>query len=399
MNRTAFTSLWAFTFVIPWEGVIRFEGFGSIGRLVGAVALAGALLQVLVARGLRPLLWFHFFVLLFVLWSAITLLWTVDPDATRIRVLTYVQLAAFAWVIWELAPSRTRQLELLQAYVLGAYVLVASTLANYLTGVGTAGNSVRYAGLDYNPNELGFTAALGLPMAWYLAVARPHGLLTWVNRLYVPLGMGAVFLTASRGAFIPALAAVLLVPWTLPRLPLGAKVATGVVVIATLLFARHMTPDTSWERLATARTEIETGTLGGRLPIWTAGLEVFRQHPLEGVGAGAFAAAVSQVLGYPKAPHQTFLSVLVGQGTVGFLLFFALFVAAMLSLRRMASLERKFWLVMLLTLGIGLMPRTWDYRKPLWLVLSLLTSHTAVIQTTHLPPGRYPHKPKGSQAV
>lgn len=401
MTRGAFACLWAFAFVIPWEEVDHIPGFGSIGRVVGAATFAAALLHVVAARRIRPLLWFQLFAILFSLWAALTLFWTVDSDATRIRVLTYAQLAMFAWVIWELAPTHARQMQLLQAYVLGSYVAVISTLTNYFTGAATAASAVRYAGFDYNPNELGFTVALGLPMAWYLALAQPRTWLTWPNRLFVPLGMAAILLTASRGAFIPAVAALLLIPWTLPRLRMGAKMTTCALALGALLFARQLAPEASWQRLATTSADMETGSFGGRLKIWNAGLEVFGQHPLVGVGAGGFDVAVTPVLGYPKPPHQTFLSVLVGQGVVGFLLFTGLFASAMLSLRRMASLERRFWLVMLLTLGIGLMPRTWDYRKPLWLALSLLASHAAVAQAARSrPPSFSTRLPAGSpQAI
>jgi O-antigen ligase len=382
MSKVAFVTLWVFVFVIPWEDAVRITGFGSIGRIAGAVALGATLARVMIAQRIRPLSWFLLFALIFLLWSALTLFWAVDAVDTQTRVLTYVQLTASVWVIWEVAPWRERQLKLLQAYVLGAYVLVATTLMNYFAGIAITPNSVRFAGLGDNPNELGFAVALALPVAWYLALDRPGGLVAWLNRLFVPLGMTTILLTASRGALIPALVALLLIPWTLSRLRLRAKVAACVLGIVGLLLVQQLVPEQSWQRLATTSEAIETGTFGGRGTIWRAGLEVFTQHPLVGVGAGGFNVAVQPVLGYRMPPHQTFLSVLVGQGIVGLLLFGGMFGAAMTSLRVMGSLQRKFWLVMLLTLGIGLMPRTWDYRKPVWLFLGLLASHTAVVPIT-----------------
>lgn len=381
MNRAAFALLWVFTLIIPFEAVFRLPGFGSIGRVAGLATFAAALLHVLVSRRIRPLSSFHVLAILFVLWAALSALWTVDLDATLVRVLTYAQLAVLGWVIWELAPSQARLLTLLQAYVLGAYVLVISTLTNFFAGISFARSAVRFAGLGYNPNELGFTVVLGLPIAWYLALSQPRAPLAWPNRLFVPLGMTTILLTASRGAFIPALAALLLIPWTLTRLRVGGRVTACVLGLGTLLLAQRLVPEGSRQRLATTSAEIETGTFGKRLEIWRSGLEVFRQHPLLGVGAGGFGAAVEPMLGYPHAPHQTVLSVLVGQGVVGLLLFTGMFVSAAASLRRMALLERKFWLVMLLTLGIGLMVRTWDYQKPVWLVLSVLATLGPVIGT------------------
>lgn len=386
MSRAAFVLLWVFVFVMPWENAVPIPGVGSITRLVGALSFGAALVHVVMTGRLRPPSWFQVFALLFLAWAALTLFWTVDPEATQVRVLTYTQLSAFAWVIWESAYSPERQRKLLQAYVLGGYVLVVSTMADFVGGVVSAQTSGRFAGLGDNPNEMGFALALALPIAWYLAVARPNDRLAWLNRLFVPLGVTAILLTASRGAFIPALVALLLIPWTLPRLRLRATLSACVLGIAGFLLAQQVVPRQSWERLATTSGAIETGTFGGRATVWKAGLEVFTEHPLVGVGAGGFNVAVQPALGSPMPPHQTFLSVLVGQGIVGLLLFGGMFGAAMMSLRIMPSLQRKFWLVLLLTLGIGLMPRTWDYRKPVWFLLSLLATATPAVPTAYGSP-------------
>src|SRR5688572_2673551 len=57
------------------------------------------------------------------------------------------------------------------------------------------------------------------------------------------------------------------------------------------------------------------------------------------------------------------------------MLWLGMFAAAFLPVLRMPVLERKLWIVILLTLGIGLQVRTWDYRKPLWLILGVLAAH------------------------
>jgi O-antigen ligase len=152
------------------------------------------------------------------------------------------------------------------------------------------------------------------------------------------------------------------------------------LILASVLVLQDVIPAYSWERLSAARTEIETGEFGDRSQIWEAGLHVFERHPIVGVGAGAFEAAVEPILGAPRSPHQTFLSVLVGQGIIGLLLLLAMFAAAGASVWRMPSLPRAFWSVLLLTLAVGLQPRTWDSRKPVWFILGVLAAQGAATE-------------------
>ncbi|NIQ55574.1 MAG: hypothetical protein GWN71_20065, partial [Gammaproteobacteria bacterium] len=170
----------------------------------------------------------------FIGWSALSMFWSIEPESTQIRTKTFLQLGLLAWLIWELAPTHERQAHLFQAYVLGAYVAAFDTIGNYLAGAATA--TGRFAAEGFNPNDLGFTLVLGIPMAWHLATLSRIPVLIWVNRLYVPIAMIAVTLTASRGAFLPALVALLIIPWSLTRQRWSVRAAV-VVLLAGSVYA------------------------------------------------------------------------------------------------------------------------------------------------------------------
>src|SRR5438552_2194132 len=291
MSKAAFWTLWCFVFVLPWDEFILMPVLGTIPRLVGLVASAVGVLHILARRRVRPLSWFHVFALLFVLWAGVSAFWSIDPQATRLRFLTYLQLVVLVWLIWEIAWSPERQRALLQAYVLGVSLAAVVTIRTYLLGV-PALEGTRYSAFSFNVNELGMRLALGLPMAWYLDLSQPHQRLAWLWRLYLPLGITAILLTASRGAFLAALVALAIIPWTLGRLRLRTKVALYVFCAGTLLAATQFVPETSWERIQTIRSDVDAGYFGGRGAIWIAGLEVAEEHPIAGVGAGAYGAAV-----------------------------------------------------------------------------------------------------------
>lgn len=376
MNRIAFVALWVLVFSLAWEEMVEVAGVGRISRLIGVVAFGVGVLSVLASRQVRPLTRFHGAVALFVCWSAASIYWSVDPETTYQSALTYLQLAFFLWLIWELAPTVGQQHALLQAYVLGAYLSAGYTIFLYLTSTSALR---RYAASGYNANDLGFTLALALPMAWYLALVGRRNILIWLNRLYIPIGLAAIFLTASRGAAIPAAVSLLLIPWTLTQRPLHTKLALALLLVGSVYFLSAFVPAAAIERLATIPEEVRGGSFSSRGRIWQAGWEVARQHPLTGVGAGIFAETVAPILGEARSPHQSFLVVLVGQGGIGLVLFLAVFAVAVVPIQRMPALQRKFWAVLILTLLIGMMPRTWDRRKPTWLVLGILAAQAAVL--------------------
>jgi len=392
MSKVAFWSLWSFILVLPWDALTKLPVLGSIPRLVGLVASAGGVLYILARRRVRPLSWFHVFAVLFVLWAGASSFWSIDPDATRMVFLTYVQLLVLAWLIWEVAWSPDRQRALFQAYVLGAGVAAVLTIHDYLLGVRAAieADAARFAALNQNPNELGLTLALGLPMAWYVSLLQAHRRTAWMWLLYLPLAITAILLTASRGAVLAALAGLVLIPWTLGRLRVRTKAALYALVVGSLLLASNFVPEASLSRIASTRADIEAGYFGGRGTIWIAGLDVAREHPLAGVGAGGFAAAVEPTLHQEMVAHQVLLSILVEDGIVGFCLFVAMLAAPLMPVPRLPPLQRRFSIVLFLTLAVASMSISWDNRKQFWFVLGVLAVQVAP------PPKRKPVPPAGT---
>ena len=379
MSKAAFWSLWCFVFVLPWDVLTTLPVVGSIPRLVGLAASAVGVLYVLARRRVRPLSWFHVFAILFVLWAGASGSWSIDPEATRTVFLTYLQLFVLTWLIWEVAWSSDRQRALLQAYVLGASVAAALTIHEYVSGmgVGVQTDVARFAALNQDPNELGLTLALGLPMAWYVSLSQAHRRSAWMWRLYLPIAIMAILLTASRGAVLAALVALAIIPWTLGRLRVRTKAGLYALAAGSLLVASNFVPEASFARIASTPADIEAGYFGGRGAIWIAGLDVAREHPLAGVGAGGFEAAVEPTLHTEMVAHQVFLSILVEDGIVGFLLFVAMLAALLTPLRHLPSLQQRLSIVLLLTLAVGSMALSWDHRKQFWFVLGMLAVQAA----------------------
>jgi O-antigen ligase len=217
------------------------------------------------------------------------------------------------------------------------------------------------------------TLALALPMAWYVGMTHRRSLVRWVCRAYLPIGLLAIGLTGSRGGMITTVVALMIVPLTMLRLSPGRRtMAIGLLFLGGMLAAVYV-PERIVERLATVSTEVEGGSLSGRAKIWRAGLLAFVEKPVTGYGPGGFRGAVRPYLGSEtQVAHNSYISVLVEEGLVGFVLYATMVGLVWLAVLRLPILERRFALVLLATLAVAMLPLTWEDHKQVWFILAVL---------------------------
>ncbi|MFL5476144.1 MAG: O-antigen ligase family protein, partial [Gemmatimonadales bacterium] len=357
-------------FSLPWENFIVIPGVGVFSRVIGAVAVGLTIVVNIISGRFRRWHVFHVAALLFVVWAAGVLLIVYNPAVMPKKFWTFVQLLVMVWMIWELAPSRSRLIGLLSAYVLGSYVSALDTILLYRRAGGAA---QRFAGGGGDPNDLAMTLAAAIPMAWYLGMTSQRPIVRWACRAYIPVGLLAIGLTGSRGGMIASLVGLLIVPLTMTRLSPG-KLALAIALLAISGgIAVAYVPKTIVSRLSTTTSAVEDLSLGGRFRIWRAGIHAFAQRPMIGYGSGSFKVALLPELGYAtQVAHNSYLSVLVEEGFVGLLLYLTMFIAVFLSLMRLRGVERRFALVLLATIAVAMLPLSWDDRKTVWFVLAAL---------------------------
>jgi len=377
MGRLAFAFLWLLVFAIPWEDAVTIPGFGTGTRLIGIPALALGVMAIVERGKVRRPGAGHVIMILFAMWAAVSYLWSVDPEETLVAASSYRQLLVMVWLIWELSYRAREQTRLMQAYILGTFVSGIDTVYLFLSHHEAAYQ--RYTGSGLNPNDLALIMALSIPTSYYLLV-QSKGWIVWVYRLQLLLAGTAILLSAARGGFLAGVVAFSIVPLTYVRLSRRRRIATLLTTALVICGGLAFLPSSSWERLSTIPNELRQGTLTGRTVIWTAGWELFRMHPFLGVGAAGFRDSVSRALSEPIVAHNTFLSVLVEQGVIGFTLFCALLGVLGLSVSAMPSLPRRFWIVILGVWVVGVSSLTWELRKPTWFFFGLLMAQWASLE-------------------
>ena len=376
MRKVVFLCSIVVIFVIPWEEVVTISGIGSITRILG-VLLSGLWVGTLFSQGrirkIRPL---HLVIFAFIFWNFVSLLWSSDLNDSIRRLITFVQIGLLIWIIWDIYTTPAMVRVGMQAYVLGAWVSVYSTLSNYLAGnlAHTGSKWTRYSGLGFNANGLAIVLAIGLPIAWYLVInssdkkTKISSILKAVNALYVPCAMFAILLTASRGGLLATMPFWFFLFGSLSGIKVTQRILLSLGLMGLLFFVQPLIPQASLDRLSTTSSEISDGDLNGRRTIWEEGLEVFFENPIGGVGTGTFQNHIAN----GKVAHNAYISVLVELGLVGLLLFISIFVLCLYHTRYMRKSEAALWITVVFIWAIGVSALSWEYKKYTWLIVTFI---------------------------
>lgn len=369
MRNIAYLLSLVLVFTIPWENAIHFEEFGTLSRVIGLLTASAWLVSVLHARQFRKLNFIHVFMFSFLFWNIVSIFWTAGYDETVQRIKTYAQMIILVWIFWDLYTKEDDLKAALVAYIFGAYVSIGSTVYIYLT---SQNSSSRYAGAGINAVELALILALGMPIAWHLAVTAGSSLKDRIFRIlhytYIPASLFATILTASRMAVIAVVPALLYIVGTSYRLKPLYRLLIFLILGGALLFLLPYIPQSAIERLATIDDSIEALDFGGRMTLWRASFRIYSEHPVLGIGSGALHR--SSELG--GAAHNTFLSVLAELGIIGFILFAGILANVVYQALAQKKALSRLWLTILMIWVIGVSTLTWEIAKSTWLFFSLI---------------------------
>jgi putative inorganic carbon (hco3(-)) transporter len=369
MRKISFILLWLFVFVMPWDYCVWFgEPIGSLGRVAGLLALGSGMVAVLLSGRMRRFSGFHAAVGLFFVLVCCSMAWTYDTEATARSIRTYVQVICTVWLIWEFAPDTEHQELLMLGYVLGAGIASCLVVRN-LAGAGNTQGIMhpRFSAEGWDPNDLALALVIAIPLAAWLSNRIRSRVAAWACRGYLLVGPLAALLTGSRGGLVALAVAALAVPLLFTRTGLTTKLCAGVLLMGIALAALSFVPGPVWSRLGTLPSEIVSGDLRQRATIWEYGLRTLADHPVLGVGAGAF----KQAAGASYTAHNTFLAVLVEMGFLGFGVFVVVVGFPLVRIWRGQAGQRYLWLVTLACWAAGASGLGWQERRITWFVLGL----------------------------
>ncbi len=381
MRKLAYIFSLLTVFTIPWEDAITIGAIGSIVRVVGIVTAFFWLLSVILRRQLRKPNRFFICFFLFVLWNAISYFWSADLEEYYQQILTYLQLGIMAYILWDLYSSLDQLRAAMKAYIFGGYVTIFSTIINYINGQEAyLYSGGRYTGAGLNAVDLALILSLGLPIAWYLATTqennRSHRAFRFIYFIFIPAALFAIILSGSRSSVFVTIPAFIFIVATFNRLSPIRRLFILIVFIGALSIIEFYTPTSIFDRLATVSSSILSGDLGGRVRLWQVALATFAENPILGIGAGGL-RSVTQL---GTVVHNTFISVLTELGLPGLLLFMLLLVSLISQIFRQPKLYARLWLTVFSIWVIGATTLTWEYRKPTWLLFSMIAISANILR-------------------
>ena len=187
--------------------------------------------------------------------------------------------------------------------------------------------TMTFAGILYQMIILNFSVALrrSVRPLWRPAIL-------WAG---IAIQFVAIIMTVTRGAWVglfAGLAAVCLLIRGKTVLALSAAAVTIIVVFAFVTVEdtdRSISPTKFTEKI-----DIHAGT---RLVLWDIAWELFKEHPLLGVGMGDYSIEADKLVGERAVTtttdtHNVYLQVLATRGLVGFVPFVIFWVVVLRSL-------------------------------------------------------------------
>jgi O-antigen ligase len=201
------------------------------------------------------------------------------------------------------------------------------------------GDRAAWIGIFANPNDLAYHLVVGVA----LVLTAREAASGWRRHVYllllIPIGV-ALLLTQSRGGMLAS--GVVLLLWTMRSLKRApALIGVGIALICVF----QLSPGSSWQKRTDESTYAgEDVSERGRIDAWRTGMEMAKERPLTGVGAGAFVIAWPTFapgdVGEARTEHNTFVQLIAELGIPGLALFLAAFLAGLFGVSRAARVPR-----------------------------------------------------------
>lgn len=288
---------------------------------------------------------------LYVMWAAISIVWSVTPIRTVIETMhlvLYLLVFIFAQLISK--DGRDKLIRVLFIVVAGIAIL------GFFEYLFMTGNRIQSTFTNANP--------FAIFMVMFFLLALSMSIRSNSKHLYVlsSIFATAIFLSGSRAALLSLLMSSIIVFIQIPRTSLRkAFISTAIVFIVALSLSQVMAflsgflvekigfGQSIFDQLIRKDTLLSV-SVNGRLEFWRVAWKLFANRPLIGYGQGSYYSTYHIEYGlnqwYSRFAHNNFLQILSETGLIGivlFLMFIWSVVRSVINQFRIADKPIWFW--------------------------------------------------------
>lgn len=272
--------------------------------------------------------------------GAVLLSWFMaqDPSISQAEMYIYINWVMAYILVANLAHTEGRFFVFFLLYLLASFKMSQHGLRTWAyRGFGFANWGATGApGWFHNSGEFGIQMCVFLPLSiYFIAALRPY-LAKWKLAILIAFPVTAVasiIATNSRGAMLGAAGVGL---WILLRTRYRFKALLGLALAAVIVI--QVMPAETRERFTTMGTD---PTSMNRRVYWSDGIEVFKRHPVTGIGYANWSEYYQQNYGRSTLVHNIFIQAGSELGTVGLIALLGLIVASFVVTARTRRLAKE----------------------------------------------------------
>ncbi len=370
IRQLLLVTTFAFIFVLPWRASVVVFADRTIGVLIGIIMMSIFMCYKIVDNKWRKPHTVHILSICLVAWTILSVTWSVSFRATSSGIVRPILIIGMLVIMWDLFDNLKSVFMSLKWYVMGCYVLSGMAFFEFFFGTETLTTygSARYVGTGAAaPNIMATMLAFGAVVSWILytySSGNRGQTKNLIYLMYIPVGIFTIFLTGSRHGFMILLCALI---YILISIIHSKNISNNLILFLAILgggVTYVYSPGVS--RIATIPEEILYGDLNNRLYLWQEALLLSMENLLFGIGYNAFRTIVG------NDPHNGFLSVLVGLGIFGLIIYITIHIAVFRVAMSSAPRIRMFSVTILLMILLSHTAQSIVYNPIVWFLLNTI---------------------------
>ena len=367
-----YTLLYLFFFLTPIESISIIQG-GNFSLPKLSVLL---LIIVYLFRTSRGKLFSNVFLGImgvYSAWALVTSIFSINAEGAVARWFSFlVPLLVLIYILNRLVTDEKNIRNIMLSFVAGCCIPICIMI--YFTMQGVTGELNRMTAFEQDQNELSVMLSIAASFVFILLKQNYPKIVNIFLVVFLCVCLVAILLTGSRTGLIIFLAVSMF-----GLVSFGKKgilwAVLSIIFITPLILP--FIPESNIERLLETQEQVSEGDFTGRGYVWERGLTAFHsQNPIRmllGVGYDQFQFLYNQNYGTFTAPHNTYLSVYVELGIIGFLIFlYILFYVFRKTITLCRSNRTLVYLGLFLPIIIAMVTLGLQTRRWLWIILFLI---------------------------